>query len=77
MSIVQPVARVVISSSWDHPSALLYRRLWEGEASGDASGLQTRSRGKSAATASSLLASILFIFLAFTDLDGLITFRLG
>jgi len=48
----------------------------EGEASGDASGLQKRFRQNSVPADSPLLECIFFVFLAFTDLDGLITFRL-
>jgi hypothetical protein len=48
----------------------------EGEASGDASGLQKRYRRNSAPVDSPLLERIQLVFLAFTDLDGFITFRL-
>jgi hypothetical protein len=42
----------------------------------DASGLQKRSRRNSAPVDSPLLDRIRLVFLAVTDLDGLITFRL-
>jgi hypothetical protein len=48
----------------------------EGEGSGDPSGLQKRSRRKSAPVDSPLLDGIRLVFLAVTYLDGFITFRL-
>jgi hypothetical protein len=51
-------------------------RRREGTGPGGPSGLQKRSRRKLALVDSPLLDRIRLVFLAFTDLDGLITFRL-
>jgi hypothetical protein len=58
------------------PDGIISLNPREGEASGDAFGLQKRFRRKSASVDSPLLDCIQLRFLAFTDLDGLITFRL-
>jgi hypothetical protein len=57
-----------------HPMLQSPRR--EGEASGDASGLQNPLMGKSASRIFRLLDCNYLVFLSFTDLDGLSTFRL-
>jgi hypothetical protein len=54
----------------------LIERQREGQGPDGPSGFQKRSRRKSAPTDSPLLERIQLLFLAVTDFDGLITFRL-